>query len=206
MGQPEDPNEMKRKLGREFLPDKLFNDFLQIIESSIRTVVDAGNDVAPSAVIFAVDPTGEGDHGLKDFYVPLDPRYMSQRGSIFFALGKQFDEDNEQPLVIYMSAIAVGAPYDESMCTPEQMKQTPQEREDRIECIIVRGLTMDGRTNMCRMDIQRDGDLFRLDAPKFYLCPSDSGTKIGPDELDKFFLGFLERRQSQLNQDGVHIN
>lgn len=194
---PVNPSDFKSAF-KKILPDEKFEEFLT---KKIDVVLDElkqgkTKGLMPDLMVFFKDNFDSEFTVTPVFFADLD----DNRHKVFEELGARMYQEKKgtrmQPMAVIFTCEAwmrVGPIADSTKVS---------DYEDKQECIIISGLALDGRANVCTIQCSRtdDGFLKAGEIKQIHANDKDSG-QVSPYILGKFFDGWRKPFMADILSD-----
>ena len=178
---------------QDFITDLQFNAFLSKHVPQIRNCFNCNPINSIALELLVLQPLNEtGEHPSLSVQGIADSTFSDDRWQCMRQAGQQVYQQGLHPVATFLICEAWVKQFD------EDSEQRPVEQcDDKKEILMVTGMTLDKRTNLAIMDIQRvKGNKIWLQNPTFQLYDSSSVVELNADLLAQFYVGYLEQIES----------
>lgn len=180
---------------QELITDSQFNACLSEYVPNIRNYFNrkSTDNIAPSLLV--VEPLDEtGEHPSFSIEGIANSLFSNDLERRMRVAGQQARRKGLRPVAAFLIFEALMEQVDDKELTSEQHRP-----ENKKEILMVAGMTIDKRTNLSSMDIQRvKGNKIWLRNPSFEFYDSDSDGKIDANLLNEFYVGYLQQAERDI--------
>lgn len=181
-------NQAIRALARLILPDDEFNSLLEELARETRSILEneLREEYIPTAFIALRQESGKMALAICPI-MTIFPDSSEGKDMLFESLGKAIEEKNiGEPVAFFTATEAwmAAVEKDDKLEIPVLCKA------NREEVICISGTTVDGRTNMCSMPIERNGDNMILLREANIMPYKDNENNFYSAFAERFFYGY----------------
>lgn len=179
---------------QKLITDLQFNACLKEYVPNLRDYFNRKSTDSIVPELLVVEPLDEtGKHPSSSIQGIADSPFSNDLRQRMRVAGQQAHQKGLRPVATFLIFEAEVEQIDEKELTSEQRRLVDQ-YDTQKEILMVAGMTIDKRTNLATMDIQRvKGNKIWLRNPTFELYDSDSDVKIDANLLGQFYAGYFQQ-------------